>query len=43
MVNLAYLHVKIVIPKAEDSSMEVRLEPLQEMPDYLKRVIEENK
>jgi len=38
-----FAKVNTVIRKAEDSSMEVRLEPLQEMPDYLKRVIEENK
>jgi succinate dehydrogenase / fumarate reductase flavoprotein subunit len=38
-----FAKVNTVIRKAEDSSMEVRLEPLPEMPDYLKRVIEENK
>src|SRR2546425_303688 len=35
--------VSTLIRKAEDGSMEVRLEPLPEMPDYLKRVIEENR
>jgi len=38
-----FAKVNTVIRKAADSSMEVRLEPLPEMPDYLKRVIEENK
>jgi hypothetical protein len=32
-----------MISKAEDGSMRVRLEPLPEMPDYLKQVIEENR
>jgi hypothetical protein len=32
-----------VIRKTEDGNMEIRLEPLPEMPDYLKQVIEENK
>src|SRR5216110_2324627 len=35
--------VNTIISKASDGSMQVRLEPLQEMPDYLKRVIEEMK
>ena len=35
--------VNTVIRKAEDGSMEVRLESLREMPDYLKQVIEENR
>ncbi len=35
--------VNTVIAKAADGSMQVRLEPLPEMPDYLKRVIEEMK
>ena len=35
--------VNTVIRKAEDGSIEVRLEPLPEMPDYLKQVIEENR
>jgi succinate dehydrogenase / fumarate reductase flavoprotein subunit len=35
--------VNIAIRKAEDGSMEVRLAPLPEMPDYLKQIIEEMK
>jgi succinate dehydrogenase / fumarate reductase flavoprotein subunit len=35
--------VSTMIWKAADGTMEVRLEPLPEMPDYLKQVIEENK
>jgi hypothetical protein len=35
--------VNTLIAKADDGSMQVRLEPLPEMPDYLKRVIEEMK
>ena len=35
--------VNSVIRKAEDGTMEVRFEPLPEMPDYLKQVIEENR
>jgi succinate dehydrogenase / fumarate reductase flavoprotein subunit len=35
--------VNTIISKADDGSMQVRLEPLPEMPDYLKRVIEENR
>src|SRR4029453_10286696 len=35
--------VNTVIRKAEDGNMEVRLEPLPEMPDYLKQVVEENR
>src|SRR5438477_1342230 len=38
-----FAKVNTVIRKAEDGSMEVRLEPLPEMPDYLKQVIEENR
>jgi succinate dehydrogenase / fumarate reductase flavoprotein subunit len=38
-----FAKVNTVIRKVEDGSMEVRLEPLPEMPDYLKQVIEENK
>ncbi|HZR78301.1 MAG TPA: hypothetical protein VFA58_03790, partial [Chthoniobacterales bacterium] len=33
--------VNTLIAKADDGSMQVRLEPLPEMPDYLKRVIDE--
>jgi len=35
--------VNTIISKAADGSMKVRLEPLLEMPDYLKRIIEEMK
>jgi len=35
--------VNTITRKAADGSMEVRLEPLAEMPDYLKQVIEEMK
>src|SRR5947199_3379563 len=40
--NEQFAKVNTMIAKAADGSMEVRLEPLPEMPDYLKRVIEEN-
>jgi succinate dehydrogenase / fumarate reductase flavoprotein subunit len=39
----AFGKVNTVISQATDGSMQVRLEPLPEMPDYLKQVIEENK
>ena len=35
--------VNTVVSKAADGSMQIRLEPLPEMPDYLKQVIEENR
>jgi succinate dehydrogenase / fumarate reductase flavoprotein subunit len=35
--------VNTIVTKADDGSMQVRLEPLPQMPDYLKRVIEEMK
>jgi succinate dehydrogenase / fumarate reductase, flavoprotein subunit len=35
--------VNTIISKAPDGSMQIRLEPLYEMPDYLKQVIEENR
>jgi len=35
--------VNTMISKSDDGSMRIRLEPLPEMPDYLKRVIEEMK
>jgi succinate dehydrogenase / fumarate reductase flavoprotein subunit len=38
-----FAKVNTMISKADDSSMKVRLDPLPEMPDYLKRVIEEMK
>src|SRR5881275_621320 len=34
--------VNTIVSKAADGSMQVRLEPIQEMPDNLKQVIEEN-
>jgi succinate dehydrogenase / fumarate reductase, flavoprotein subunit len=38
-----FSNVNTMIRKGEDGSMQVRLAPLPEMPDYLKRVIEENR
>jgi succinate dehydrogenase / fumarate reductase flavoprotein subunit len=38
-----FAKVNTVIRKREDGGMEVRLEPLPEMPDYLQQVIEENR
>ena len=35
--------VNTIISKAQDGSLQIRLEPLPEMPDYLRQVIEENK
>jgi succinate dehydrogenase / fumarate reductase flavoprotein subunit len=35
--------VNTIMRREDGASMEVRLEPLPEMPDYLKRIIEENK
>jgi succinate dehydrogenase / fumarate reductase flavoprotein subunit len=35
--------VNTMISKTEDGSMQIRLEPLPEMPDYLKQVIDENR
>jgi len=35
--------VNTIISKMPDGSMQIRLEPLPEMPDYLKQVIEENR
>jgi len=35
--------VNTIIRKTPEGSMEVRLDPLPEMPDYLKQVIEEMK
>ena len=35
--------VNTIISKAANGSMEIRLEPLPEMPDHLKQVIEENR
>ncbi len=38
-----FSNMNTLIAKGEDGSMQVRLEPLPAMPDYLKRVIEEMK
>jgi succinate dehydrogenase / fumarate reductase, flavoprotein subunit len=38
-----FAKVNTRISKAADGSMQIRLEPLPEMPDYLKQVIEENR
>jgi succinate dehydrogenase / fumarate reductase flavoprotein subunit len=35
--------VNTIISKAPDGSMQIRLEPLPEMPDYLREIIEEMK
>src|SRR2546423_9809422 len=37
-----YGKVNTMISKADDGSMRVRLDPLPEMPDYLKRVVADN-
>ncbi len=39
----AFSKVNTIISKAADGSMQVRLEPLPEMPEYLKNVVEENR
>jgi succinate dehydrogenase / fumarate reductase flavoprotein subunit len=41
--NEQFAKVNTMIAKAADGSMQVRLEPLAEMPDYLKQIIEENR
>jgi succinate dehydrogenase / fumarate reductase flavoprotein subunit len=38
-----FAKVNTMISKAADGSMQIRLEPLPEMPDHLKQVIEENR
>jgi succinate dehydrogenase / fumarate reductase flavoprotein subunit len=38
-----FAKVNTMVSKAEDGSMRIRLEPLPEMPDYLKRVVEDNR
>ncbi len=38
-----FAKVNTIISKSEDGAMRIRLEPLPEMPDYLKRVVEEMK
>jgi succinate dehydrogenase / fumarate reductase flavoprotein subunit len=35
--------VNIVVRKGPDGSMQVRREPIPDMPDYLKRIIEANR
>jgi hypothetical protein len=35
--------VNTIVSKATDGSMQVRLDPLPEMPDYLRQIIEEMK
>jgi succinate dehydrogenase / fumarate reductase flavoprotein subunit len=40
--NDQFATVNTMIAKAADGSMQVRLEPLPEMPDHLKQIIEEN-
>src|SRR5207244_1443590 len=37
-----FAKVNTMISKAPDGAMQIRLEPLSEMPDYLKQIIEEN-
>ncbi len=41
--NERFSTVNTMISRTEDGSMQIRLEPLKEMPDHLKRVIEEMK
>jgi succinate dehydrogenase / fumarate reductase flavoprotein subunit len=41
--NEQFAKVNTIIAKAADGSMQLRLEPLPEMPDYLKEIIEEMK
>jgi succinate dehydrogenase / fumarate reductase flavoprotein subunit len=38
-----FAKVNTMISKATDGSMNIRLEPLPEMPEYLKQIIEENR
>jgi succinate dehydrogenase / fumarate reductase flavoprotein subunit len=38
-----FAKVNTMISKASDGTMEIRLEPLPEMPDYLREIIEENR
>jgi len=38
-----FAKVNTMISNGEDGSMQIRLEPLPEMPEYLKQVIEENR
>src|SRR6187401_1021675 len=41
--NEHFSKVNTIVSKATDGSMQVRLDPLPEMPDYLKQIIEEMK
>jgi succinate dehydrogenase / fumarate reductase flavoprotein subunit len=41
--NEQFAKLNTMITKAADGSMQIRLEPLPEMPDYLKQIIEEMK
>jgi succinate dehydrogenase / fumarate reductase, flavoprotein subunit len=41
--NEQFAKVNTIVAKAADGSMQLRLEPLPEMPDYLKEIIEEMK
>ena len=41
--DAAFGKINIVVKKAPDGSMQVRREPIPEMPDYLKQAIEEMK
>src|SRR6476659_8190130 len=41
--NEHFSEVNTIVSKATDGSMQVRLDPLPKMPDYLKDVIEENR
>ncbi len=38
-----FAKVNTMISKADDGSMQIRLEPLPQMPDYLRQVIEDNR
>jgi succinate dehydrogenase / fumarate reductase, flavoprotein subunit len=38
-----FAKVNTMISKADDGSMQIRLEPLPQMPDYLRKVIEDNR
>src|SRR5437588_1424433 len=38
-----FAKVNTMISKAPDGAMQIRLEPLPEMPEYLRRIIEENR
>jgi succinate dehydrogenase / fumarate reductase flavoprotein subunit len=39
----AFAGVNTIVSRAHDDSMQIRLEPIQEMPEHLQRVIEEMK